>query len=174
MDRYFYLRDESFNVYNRNHGYFFIHHHVHRLPLNRFTVFSIYYPIMYSRPSNMIDGHFIIDDVNVNRFSDHAQTMSRANRVPHPRHDRRRNLVNGGDRRHMLSEEMISKNLRKSQANSSQENSSCSICQEQILQNETIVMLDCGHDYHFDCIKQWLLIQNKCPNCRAVAIVMPF
>ncbi|KMZ56389.1 hypothetical protein ZOSMA_96G00650 [Zostera marina] len=132
---------------------------------------------MFSHPTNMIDGHFIIDDVNMNRVSNHAQTMPRANRVRpsvrHPRHDRRRNLVNGGDHRHMLSEKIISKYLRKSQANSSQENSSCSICQEQILQNETIVVLDCGHDYHFDCIKQWLLIQNKCPNCRAMAIVMP-
>ncbi|KMZ56707.1 hypothetical protein ZOSMA_92G00720 [Zostera marina] len=125
--------------------------------------------------SNMIDGHFIIDDVNVNRISDHAQTMSRANRirlsVHHLHHDRRRNLVNALDHRHMLSEEIISKYLRKSQANSSQENSSCSICQEQILKTETIVVLDCGHDYHFDCLKQWLLIQNKCPNCRAKAIV---
>ncbi|KMZ56392.1 hypothetical protein ZOSMA_96G00680 [Zostera marina] len=103
-----------------------------------FIIDGVIAQILLPRPrpstiSNMINGHFIIDDVNVNRVRPS---------VPHPRHDRRRNLVNTLDYRHMLFEEIISKYLRKSQANSSQKNSSCSICQEQILKNETIAILD--------------------------------
>ncbi|CAN1191874.1 Probable E3 ubiquitin-protein ligase RHG1A, partial [Linum perenne] len=26
--------------------------------------------------------------------------------------------------------------------------------------------LDCGHDFHIDCIKQWLMLKNWCPICK--------
>ncbi|KAL5998792.1 hypothetical protein ACLOJK_009740 [Asimina triloba] len=37
-------------------------------------------------------------------------------------------------------------------------------------ENETIGILDCGHDYHADCIKQWLLLKNICPICKLSAL----
>ncbi|KAK3195814.1 hypothetical protein Dsin_027124 [Dipteronia sinensis] len=30
--------------------------------------------------------------------------------------------------------------------------------------------LDCGHDFHRDCIKQWLMQKNLCPKCKKTAL----
>ncbi|EYU23121.1 hypothetical protein MIMGU_mgv1a021172mg, partial [Erythranthe guttata] len=53
----------------------------------------------------------------------------------------------------------------------------CVVCQDelcQLQQNETVIAaLDfCGHEYHFDCIKQWLQQKNTCPLCKAQGIVL--
>lgn len=43
----------------------------------------------------------------------------------------------------------------------------CIICLEHYLTNETIRGLACGHNYHSDCIVQWLMRGNHCcPICR--------
>lgn len=38
----------------------------------------------------------------------------------------------------------------------------CSICH----QKECDIYTICEHSYHFDCIKEWLLENDTCPNCR--------
>ncbi|KAH0720864.1 hypothetical protein KY290_005882 [Solanum tuberosum] len=43
----------------------------------------------------------------------------------------------------------------------------CSICLSVYEHEENIGALQCGHEYHTDCIKQWLLRKNDCPMCRA-------
>ncbi|OIT30800.1 e3 ubiquitin-protein ligase mbr1 [Nicotiana attenuata] len=43
----------------------------------------------------------------------------------------------------------------------------CSICQAEYEDEETIGTLQCGHEYHMDCIKQWILRKQDCPMCRA-------
>ncbi|KAG5582859.1 hypothetical protein H5410_053486 [Solanum commersonii] len=43
----------------------------------------------------------------------------------------------------------------------------CSICLSVYEHEENIGALQCGHEYHTDCIKQWLLKKNDCPMCRA-------
>ncbi|XP_020574477.1 probable E3 ubiquitin-protein ligase HIP1 [Phalaenopsis equestris] len=52
----------------------------------------------------------------------------------------------------------------------SKENETCSICQVEYEDDEIIGSLDCGHTYHADCIKQWLLIKNLCPICKTSAL----
>lgn len=52
----------------------------------------------------------------------------------------------------------------------SKENETCSICQVEYEEDEIIGSLDCGHAYHADCIKQWLLIKNLCPICKTSAL----
>lgn len=81
-----------------------------------------------------------------------------------------------------LTEEFILKNLRtiihvprkSSLANQSlgfaPENEACIICQVGYEEKERIGILDCGHNYHADCIKQWLLVKNLCPICKASAL----
>ncbi|XP_010264981.1 PREDICTED: uncharacterized protein LOC104602578 [Nelumbo nucifera] len=47
----------------------------------------------------------------------------------------------------------------------------CSICQEEYEADDEVGKLDCGHDYHVFCIKQWLLQKNACPVCKAAVSV---
>ncbi|KAL8141111.1 hypothetical protein V2J09_007132 [Rumex salicifolius] len=39
----------------------------------------------------------------------------------------------------------------------------CCICQEVYKNGEEMGALDCGHDFHAKCIKQWLQQKNSCP-----------
>ncbi|RAL54512.1 hypothetical protein DM860_001640 [Cuscuta australis] len=43
----------------------------------------------------------------------------------------------------------------------------CSICLLEYQDEETVATLQCGHEYHPDCIKQWLSKKKACPFCRA-------
>ncbi|CAA6670508.1 unnamed protein product [Spirodela intermedia] len=47
----------------------------------------------------------------------------------------------------------------------------CCICQENYVDDEEIGTLDCGHDFHAACIKQWLSHKNLCPICKMTALV---
>ncbi|RWR83013.1 putative E3 ubiquitin-protein ligase HIP1 isoform X2 [Cinnamomum micranthum f. kanehirae] len=47
----------------------------------------------------------------------------------------------------------------------------CSICQEEYVEGEDLGTLDCGHDFHTDCIKQWLMVKNICPICKTTALI---
>ncbi|KAK7309203.1 hypothetical protein RJT34_05742 [Clitoria ternatea] len=46
----------------------------------------------------------------------------------------------------------------------------CCICQEDYVHEEELGILDCGHQYHLGCIKQWLVLKNKCPICKQTAL----
>ncbi|XP_010314223.1 ring finger domain-containing protein isoform X1 [Solanum lycopersicum] len=46
----------------------------------------------------------------------------------------------------------------------------CSICQEEYEADDEMGKLGCGHFYHIDCIKQWLMHKNNCPVCKSVAM----
>lgn len=46
----------------------------------------------------------------------------------------------------------------------------CCICQEEYTTGETIGTLNCGHDFHTNCVRQWLLKKNVCPICKTVAL----
>ena len=50
-------------------------------------------------------------------------------------------------------------------------NKECSICLEDFKNNEKIIILkECKHSFHIDCIKSWLSIENICPLCRNITI----
>lgn len=51
-----------------------------------------------------------------------------------------------------------------------QKNDSCIICQDEYQENDKVGTLDCGHDYHADCLKPWLLVKNSCPICKLTAL----
>ncbi|KAI5054498.1 hypothetical protein GOP47_0030606 [Adiantum capillus-veneris] len=53
--------------------------------------------------------------------------------------------------------------------NSQECDSKCSVCQEEYMEGDELGELQCGHGYHTDCIKQWLLVKNQCPICKAAA-----
>ncbi|PKI33527.1 hypothetical protein CRG98_046083 [Punica granatum] len=47
----------------------------------------------------------------------------------------------------------------------------CCICQEQYVDGDDIGELDCGHDFHVNCIKQWLTHKNLCPICKTTGLI---
>ncbi|KAJ9182951.1 hypothetical protein P3X46_006881 [Hevea brasiliensis] len=51
-----------------------------------------------------------------------------------------------------------------------QESDSCIICQDDYKHQEKIGTLDCGHEYHADCLKKWLHVKNVCPICKSEAL----
>jgi ABC-type bacteriocin/lantibiotic exporter with double-glycine peptidase domain len=46
----------------------------------------------------------------------------------------------------------------------------CSICLENVQEGRQT--LPCGHEFHEDCLREWLALQNTCPVCRA-ALPLP-
>ncbi|WVZ22789.1 hypothetical protein V8G54_001333 [Vigna mungo] len=46
----------------------------------------------------------------------------------------------------------------------------CCICQDEFGDGENVGSLDCGHEFHSACIKQWLMQKNICPICKVVAL----
>eukprot|EP00252_Welwitschia_mirabilis_P025332 TRINITY_DN786_c0_g1_i3.p1 TRINITY_DN786_c0_g1~~TRINITY_DN786_c0_g1_i3.p1 ORF type:complete len:845 (+),score=153.14 TRINITY_DN786_c0_g1_i3:1086-3620(+) len=80
-----------------------------------------------------------------------------------------------------LTEDTIAKLLRKfsyagdsgNKPRKNPEDELCSICREEYMENDELGILDCGHLHHSECIKQWLLVKNICPICRAEALKVP-
>ncbi|XP_042499985.1 probable E3 ubiquitin-protein ligase ZFP1 isoform X2 [Macadamia integrifolia] len=46
----------------------------------------------------------------------------------------------------------------------------CIICQDEYENLDKIGTLDCGHEYHAECIRKWLLVKNVCPICKITAL----
>lgn len=46
----------------------------------------------------------------------------------------------------------------------------CVICQTDYEDGEEVGTVDCGHEYHSECIKKWLLTKNTCPVCKSTAL----
>jgi len=47
----------------------------------------------------------------------------------------------------------------------------CSICLSS-LREQTIVMLDCKHEYHEECIMEWSKRSEKCPLCNTSSVII--
>ncbi|KAI7754832.1 hypothetical protein M8C21_018925 [Ambrosia artemisiifolia] len=71
-----------------------------------------------------------------------------------------------------LTEEKVSKCLKQKKYTSvtgQPDAEPCCICQEEYTNGDDLGALDCGHDFHTSCIKQWLLQKNLCPVCKSTA-----
>ncbi|CAH9115657.1 unnamed protein product [Cuscuta europaea] len=51
-----------------------------------------------------------------------------------------------------------------------QETNFCVICQHEYKEQENVGIIRCGHEYHVDCIKKWLVVKNSCPICKSTAL----
>ncbi|WVZ87429.1 hypothetical protein U9M48_034065 [Paspalum notatum var. saurae] len=74
-----------------------------------------------------------------------------------------------------LSEEAVIKLLKQRKFSSwrlkaSLDHEPCCICQEEYVDGDDLGRLDCGHDFHAGCIKQWLVLKNVCPICKNTAL----
>lgn len=45
-------------------------------------------------------------------------------------------------------------------------NIDCTVCQEDYKKGDKLVSLPCGHNYHKDCVTEWLVRHDSCPVCR--------
>lgn len=69
-----------------------------------------------------------------------------------------------------LTEETISKHLKQKQyvVHTGQPDAEpCCVCQEEYKDGDNLGTLECGHDFHHGCIKQWLQHKNSCPICKS-------
>ncbi|KAK4714704.1 hypothetical protein R3W88_020611 [Solanum pinnatisectum] len=46
----------------------------------------------------------------------------------------------------------------------------CVICQTDYKDGEKIGILNCGHEYHEECVKKWLGVKNSCAICKSAAL----
>ncbi|KAI8558527.1 hypothetical protein RHMOL_Rhmol04G0101500 [Rhododendron molle] len=60
--------------------------------------------------------------------------------------------------------------LNEACSNSDEEPDICVICQVEYESRERIGTLECGHEYHANCITKWLQEKNVCPVCKATAL----
>ncbi|CAN8235000.1 unnamed protein product [Cochlearia groenlandica] len=49
----------------------------------------------------------------------------------------------------------------------------CIICQDEYETKDEVGMLRCGHRFHINCVKQWLLRKNSCPICKTMPFLKP-
>ncbi|CAK75456.1 unnamed protein product (macronuclear) [Paramecium tetraurelia] len=76
------------------------------------------------------------------------------------------NLFYQEDQQLGASETQIS-TLREHVADINDQQSTCYICQEDFKEEEVELEMSCSHNFHKDCLTQWLKINNSCPVCRA-------
>ncbi|KAE8686762.1 cell wall protein AWA1-like isoform X3 [Hibiscus syriacus] len=75
-----------------------------------------------------------------------------------------------------LNEETILKLMKQHKyssitTGSAQESEPCCICQEEYNDGDDSGTLDCGHDFHTNCIRQWLMLKNLCPVCKTTGLL---
>ncbi|KAF7840824.1 E3 ubiquitin-protein ligase MBR2 isoform X1 [Senna tora] len=80
-----------------------------------------------------------------------------------------------GDVNTGLSEDIIMKSMKERvyvpvMSGSSSDLEPCCICQEEYVDGEHVGSLDCGHEFHINCIKKWLMLKNLCPICKIKAL----
>merc|ERR1740138_1489586 len=46
-------------------------------------------------------------------------------------------------------------------------NEYCVICRDSLFEGSKAKKLACGHIFHIDCLRSWLVMQQVCPTCRA-------
>ncbi|KAG7550212.1 Zinc finger RING-type [Arabidopsis thaliana x Arabidopsis arenosa] len=78
-----------------------------------------------------------------------------------------------------LSEEALSRSLKQSTYQETDETGSislnkeddikCSICQEEYVDGDEVGTMPCQHMYHVSCVQQWLRMKNWCPICKTSA-----
>merc|ERR1719221_83370 len=48
-----------------------------------------------------------------------------------------------------------------------EQNEHCVICRDSLFEGAKPKKLPCGHIFHIDCLRSWLVMQQTCPTCRA-------
>eukprot|EP00475_Leptophrys_vorax_P005536 TRINITY_DN13342_c0_g2_i1.p1 TRINITY_DN13342_c0_g2~~TRINITY_DN13342_c0_g2_i1.p1 ORF type:complete len:296 (-),score=49.14 TRINITY_DN13342_c0_g2_i1:158-1045(-) len=81
-------------------------------------------------------------------------------------HDNVGGSVGGATNLEILTRTTLFKFGESSSLLSGEENSCCAICQDDFELQENVRRLSCGHTYHDQCIKNWLVRRRTCPYCQ--------
>jgi E3 ubiquitin-protein ligase RNF115/126 len=57
-------------------------------------------------------------------------------------------------------------NLKKKKFTNVQESKACTVCQDDYNEQDELVEMPCGHEFHDACVINWLKLHNTCPVCR--------
>jgi len=57
-------------------------------------------------------------------------------------------------------------NLKNTKFHSDHLSKECTICQDEYKNEETLLEMPCEHDFHEECLVNWLKLHNTCPICR--------
>lgn len=57
-------------------------------------------------------------------------------------------------------------NIQEITWNKQSDSSSCTICMCDFEEGEIIKSVKCGHNFHSECLKQWIMREPNCPCCR--------
>ena len=87
---------------------------------------------------------------------------------------RTRNVYNEINWQELITEESAEDLLIQKYENNDIESqnfkSICTICLNDISKSIQSVKLNCGHEFHTNCLKKWCVRKNKCPLCRTELI----
>jgi hypothetical protein len=64
-----------------------------------------------------------------------------------------------------ISSSLVEQQL-KSDKNKVSIDNNCSICFELFNNNDNVIILNCNHVYHNNCINEWVKYKSECPICR--------
>ena len=64
--------------------------------------------------------------------------------------------------------ENINNNILPKENNFVTNDYECSICLDSLEENNIITLVNCNHQFHESCLKQWTANNNTCPLCRTV------
>lgn len=53
------------------------------------------------------------------------------------------------------------------------QNDTCAICLESFTINDMVSVMKCNHNFHAECLEEWLTKHRSCPLCRRVPNVVP-
>jgi hypothetical protein len=64
-----------------------------------------------------------------------------------------------------------SSNIDDVDSDTTNEDEECSICRDSYIDNNELRMINnCGHEFHIDCIDEWLCSNSTCPICRGSVV----
>ncbi len=68
----------------------------------------------------------------------------------------------------LISKDLFNKSIVKKYNSNDSYTSFCTICQNNIVEDDIIRCLQCRHIFHIDCIDRWFVENKQCPQCRLI------
>ncbi|XP_068479171.1 E3 ubiquitin-protein ligase MBR1-like [Phaseolus vulgaris] len=111
--------------------------------------------------------HHIHMQLDINNMS-HEDLLTLGQRIDNVKRGSSEEII----ARQMRTKTYLLPNNLEGSTSEEQEINLCIICQDEYKNKEEIGILQCGHEYHADCIRRWLQEKNVCPLCKSKVLVI--